>query len=66
MESQTTQSIVHGAIDEPVVRPAAYVRDARWVLRRALLGVLLMVAISSTAAVLLNAGIDPTLEQASE
>jgi hypothetical protein len=47
-------------------QPASPVRNARWVLKRALFGLLLMAIISTTAAVLLNAGIDPTEEQSSE
>jgi hypothetical protein len=41
-------------------------RSFGWVMKRALLGLMLIALFSAGAALLTNAGIDPALEQASE
>jgi hypothetical protein len=41
-------------------------RSLGWVMKRALLGILLIALFSASAALLTSAGIDPALEQASE
>jgi hypothetical protein len=48
------------------LRPAAQLRTTRWVLRRAFLGLVALLSVSVGAAMLMDATIDPALEQASE
>jgi hypothetical protein len=50
-------------VPNSVVMP---VRNARWVLKRAMFGLVMLLTVSVGAAFLLDATIDPSLEQASE
>jgi hypothetical protein len=60
---QSAASLQTAALAQRSIAPS---RGTLWVLKRAALGLVMLLSVSIGAAVLLDATIDPALEQASE